>query len=85
MSDILKNPFVGSGFATLIILVVIIIDHKYNNNVRTNKQYLRLSFLIYGILFCLIHFVYCEKNYMKQTGGSTIKEVETILLGRPDF
>ena len=85
MTDMLKNPFIGAGFGTLIILIIIIIDHKYNNNSRTNKQYFRLSVMIYIILFSLVHFVYSEKNFLKQTGGSNIKEVETILIGRPDF
>ena len=58
----LKNPFIGAGFGTLIILIIIIIDHKYNNNSRTNKQYFRLSVMIYIILFSLVHFVYSEKN-----------------------
>ena len=52
----LKNPFIGAGFATLIIIVIIIIDHKYNNNSRTNKQYLRMTIMIYIILFnCFIN------------------------------
>ena len=54
----LKNPFIGSGFATLVILVIIILDHKYNNNTRTNKQYMRITVMIYITLFCLIHFPY---------------------------
>ena len=85
MTDMLKNPFIGAGFGTLIILIIIIIDHKYNNNSRTNKQYFRLSVMIYIILFSLVHFVYSEKNFLKQTGGGNMKELETILIGRPDF
>jgi uncharacterized membrane protein YqjE len=86
MSDMLKNPFIGSGFATLVILVIIILDHKYNNNTRTNKQYMRITVMIYITLFCLIHFVYHEKSFGKQTGGSyAVKDVESMLIGRPDF
>ena len=84
----LKNPFIGAGFATLIIIVLIIIDHKYNNNSRTNKQYLRMTIMIYIILFCLIHFVYFEKNAIKQIGGGnsiSSNVVESMLVGRPDF
>ena len=84
----LKNPFIGAGFATLIIIVIIIIDHKYNNNSRTNKQYLRMTIMIYIILFSLIHFVYFEKPILKQTGGSSninINVNESMLIGRPDF
>ena len=82
----LKNPFIGSGFGTLIILVIIILDHKYNNNTRTNKQYLRITIMVYGTLFGLIYFVYNEKSLGKQIGGSnTVKGVESMLIGRPDF
>ena len=82
----LKNPFIGSGFATLIILVIVILDHKYNNNTRTNKQYLRITIMIYITLFCLIHFVYSEKTFTKHIGGgNAVNNVESMLIGRPDF
>ena len=47
---------------------------------------MRITVMIYITLFCLIHFVYHEKSFGKQTGGSyVVKDVESMLIGRPDF
>jgi hypothetical protein len=83
MVDILKNPVVGAGFGTLIIIVVLITDHKYHNNKRTNKEYIRLSFIIFLIFIGLLHFVYGDKKVKPQVGGGV--ETESMLVGRPDF